>query len=362
MRAIHAILVLTVISTPNWCFAGDKKEPRSLAEDAAFLTDKGGKKGWVADGLEVTTPNGKEGLARLEMHLTAEKAKPAGKLKLVSAVSTTPNLSHSEDLRFELVEKDGKRYIKIMNPLGSKDPQLWADLGTLEYSLKGTDLTLKGPGIVGLKLKDGANSVLFKANNGWIQLFNGKDLTGWKAQVPASWKVKNGFLTGSGTGSSLIYEDGQFANFHLVLEASFTADQGSWVCVRAPALDVDKAAGYPAGYYVRVAPSAPDKFGALAIFTGDLLTSPRRVKEQLVKPGEWFTMEVIAQGDHLSVLVNGQQTLSLDDPKKELITGDPKKVVLKGFIALSIPGRDGETQFRSIDIQELPTKKAPDKK
>ena len=59
------------------------------------------------------------------------------------------------------------------------------------------------------------------ADEGWVPLFNGKNLTGWKP-FPAdrtSWKVENGLLVGHGKPSHLFTERGDFHNFHLRMEA-----------------------------------------------------------------------------------------------------------------------------------------------
>ena len=45
--------------------------------------------------------------------------------------------------------------------------------------------------------------------NGWKQLFNGKDLAGWKVHPDrlGSWKVEEGILIGSGPGLSYLYSE-----------------------------------------------------------------------------------------------------------------------------------------------------------
>ncbi len=210
-----------------------------------------------------------------------------------------------------------------------------------------------------------------KASGDWVQLFNGKDLTGWNVaatrwmeleltkdaseKILASWTVKDGIL--SGTAGNIKYERGQFADFHLRLEARSNHDHGSWVCVRAPDPNAYSLAWVPAGYHVVVGAWPKGNF------TGDLTRLPSRVKEQLVQPDKWFTLEVIARGDHFVVKVDGKTTLDFTDAKKELFSGEPKKAVSSGFIALSVSGRAGVTEFRKIEVKHLPRDaKAPDKK
>lgn len=61
------------------------------------------------------------------------------------------------------------------------------------------------------------------AQNDWVYLFNGKDLTGWKAnENEVSWRVEDGLLVTNGERSHLFYmgEDAnaEFKNFELSLD------------------------------------------------------------------------------------------------------------------------------------------------
>ena len=44
-------------------------------------------------------------------------------------------------------------------------------------------------------------------DQGWVQLFNGKDLTGWKTHPAdkAKWEVKDGILIGSGAHAGHLF-------------------------------------------------------------------------------------------------------------------------------------------------------------
>ena len=56
-----------------------------------------------------------------------------------------------------------------------------------------------------------------KAEDGWVQLFNGDDLTGWKVHPDdkAKWKVVDGTLVGSGPSGHLFSERGDYTKFSL---------------------------------------------------------------------------------------------------------------------------------------------------
>ncbi len=69
------------------------------------------------------------------------------------------------------------------------------------------------------------------SNTEWTELFNGKDLNGWKAsENPASFKVENGVLVCSGPRAHLFYEASEpFRNFELVAEIMTTPQANSGI-------------------------------------------------------------------------------------------------------------------------------------
>src|SRR5262245_35457216 len=65
-------------------------------------------------------------------------------------------------------------------------------------------------------------------SDGWVQLFNGKDLTGWKTHPdsPGDWKVEDGILVGRGKASHLFSDRGDYKDFHFRIEAKIN-DKGN---------------------------------------------------------------------------------------------------------------------------------------
>ena len=96
-----------------------------------------------------------------------------------------------------------------------------------------------------------------KDQDGFVQLFNGIDLTGWKThpQQPGNWHVENGNLVGSGpTAISHLYTiRDDYKDFHLRAEARINDVGNSGVYFRAlsapawPANDLK----YPLGMRLR---------------------------------------------------------------------------------------------------------------
>ncbi len=72
-----------------------------------------------------------------------------------------------------------------------------------------------------------------------------------------------------------------------------------------------------------------------------------RVRKSLVRPGDWFTMEVIAQGQHIEIKLNGKKVASRDDSH-----------FAKGHIALQQVEPQTVVEFRKVEIKE-PTSSPP---
>jgi hypothetical protein len=235
------------------------------------------------------------------------------------------------------------------------------------------------PAVVGLRLA-AEDRKLAETKDGWVQLFNGKDLTGWKihpkpggaieevitrekdgkvvgydarlkpgkgeseGKVVHLWRVEDGILIGSGPASHLFSERGDYENFHFRVEAMINDHGNSGQYFRTAF-----GPGFPSGYEAQINATHGDpvKTGSLYPATPDM----RAVKEIQVlnmaahKPDEWFTQEVIAVGPHITILVNGKKTVDWTDPKARH---------KKGHFALQ--GHDPGTvvKFRKIEVKELP--------
>ena len=75
------------------------------------------------------------------------------------------------------------------------------------------------------------------SNGNFRPLFNGKDLVGWKSHPsqPGRWHVTDGVLVGSGPAPSEIYtERGDFADFHLRVEARFNKGGSGGIYYHCP--------------------------------------------------------------------------------------------------------------------------------
>lgn len=180
-----------------------------------------------------------------------------------------------------------------------------------------------------------------KDDSGWVQLFNGKDLTGWKVYPSGTgnWKVENGVIVGSGRASHLFSERGDYENFRYRIEAMINdgGNSGQYFRTRF-------GPGFPKGYEAQINSTHRDP-----IKTGSLYGFPNAtVRDILVKPGEWFTQEVIAVGNRIIIKVNGKTTVDIVDPKWRY---------RKGHFAIQQHDPGSVVRIRKIEVKELPPTK-----
>jgi serine/threonine protein kinase len=183
----------------------------------------------------------------------------------------------------------------------------------------------------------------------WVKLFNGKDLTDWGGDA-GNWKVLDGAITCSGPSDYLYTNRDDFANFHVRAEVKINDVGNSGIFFRAGKpveLDPDDERKHLAGgpveldgdYEAQISthPKIQEKTGSLYGLVP--------VKDVIVEPNTWFTYEIIARGNRLRLLVNGNETASYEERR-------PKR--LKGHIALQHGNANTSVFFRKIEIKELP--------
>jgi serine/threonine protein kinase/WD40 repeat protein len=197
--------------------------------------------------------------------------------------------------------------------------------------------------------------------DGWVPLFNGKDLTGWKTHPdhPGRWRVEDGLLIGDdgrGEASHLYTDRGDYRDIHLRVEARFHADGNGGVVFRSsfgPARD-DSDRARPAGYEAlinRTIGSALHQTGTLDPGDPDHDDVVRGIFPRSIPPGQWFTLEVIADGNILSVLVDGKSAAYHVDRDRRRV---------QGHIALEQHDPRAVIEFRKVEVRELNRPDPPD--
>lgn len=177
----------------------------------------------------------------------------------------------------------------------------------------------------------------------WVELFNGKDLKGFKTHEKdkAVWKVEDGLIVGTGPAGHLFSERGDYENFRYKVTAMISDKGNSGQYFRT-----QFGPAFPKGYEAQINSTGVDpiKTGSLYGFKDCL------VKEILVKPGEWFEQEVTAVGNHIVIKVNGKETVNTK-------VTDKNKLYTKGHFAIQQHDPGSTVKVKSIQVMELPASK-----
>ena len=133
------------------------------------------------------------------------------------------------------------------------------------------------------------------AKSDFVPLFNGKNLTGWRPQKQnaGNWRVENGVLIGDGRDGKmghLTTEKTQPKDFHLRVEARVGAKGTTGIRFRNP---IDSNYGYSSQF---VYLNDRLQVGSLGMQTATIARGFPRAVEPIVEFGQWFTLEIIAQG------------------------------------------------------------------
>jgi hypothetical protein len=173
-----------------------------------------------------------------------------------------------------------------------------------------------------------------EAKDGWVKLFDGKTLKGWKTfpSGTGKWKVEDGAIVGTGPASHL-FTDKEFTDLHLRAEVKINDGGNSGMYFRTKFMDK-----WPDGYEAQINSTHDDP-----VKTGSLYNRVI-VKDKLVKPDEWFTYEVIAKGNHITIKVNGKTTAEYED-KKETFK--------KGHVAFQQHHEGSEVRIRKVEVKDL---------
>jgi hypothetical protein len=212
------------------------------------------------------------------------------------------------------------------------------------------------------------------------QLFNGKDLSGWKGQ-PEFWSVQDGALTGKTTKETpvkentfLIWQDGEVGDFELTLKYKITDANGqsngfgnSGIQYRSKVVkpEYSVVAGYQADFecgktysgilYEEKGRGILAKRGEkVVIREGDAPNKPKLevagtvgVSDEIqasIKPADWNEYRIVAKGNHLQHFINGKQTVDVTD---ETAVG-----AKKGVLALQLhAGQPMTVQFKDIVLK-----------
>jgi 3-keto-disaccharide hydrolase len=197
---------------------------------------------------------------------------------------------------------------------------------------------------------------------GFIPLFDGNSLAGWKASSdsPDSFKVVDGTIACDGPRAHLFYvgDDGQaaFENFEAVAEVKARAGANSGFYFHT----AFQAEGWPSqGFEVQVDNSQQRHGDYLEMKMTGSLYGIRNVYKALARDDEWFTLRVKVQKPRVEIRVGDALVVDWTEPSA-LPEGAPKLNRLgRGTFALQCHDPASKVFFRKLRVRPLPDGPAP---
>lgn len=189
------------------------------------------------------------------------------------------------------------------------------------------------------------------AEDGFVDMFNGKDLSGW--QTTGNWVVEEGNVIAlkprPGESGWKRYKDylttsRPYSDFVIDLEFKFEKAGNSGVFLRVG----DLADHVESGMEVQIL----DTHGKANVGHHDCggVIRTQGPSRNMVKPaGEWNRYTITIQGNRLHVVLNGEQVIDLDLSQSAM-----KDRPASGYISFQDEGKP--VWYRNVRIKELPNK------
>lgn len=193
-----------------------------------------------------------------------------------------------------------------------------------------------------------------KDDDGWINLFDGKSLAGWRAnEKPEQWKVEDGTIVAAGPRSHLFYvgddeaNPPQFESFRFQADVKTTKGSNSGIYFHTDWNEEKQHARFPqTGFEAQVNNSHRDPVRTASIY------HLKKNFEPPAKDDEWFTQEIVvdAKKKNIKTYVNGKLIADYTEPEGK--TGK-LEVIGSGTFALQAHDPKSTTYYKNLKVKPL---------
>ena len=197
-----------------------------------------------------------------------------------------------------------------------------------------------------------------QADEGWIELFNGKDLSGWaQRNGTAKYEVKDGTIVGTtntGSPNSFLCTEETYGDFELEFDVKVDDPLNSGVQIRSKTKD-DKPSERVKGPQVEIEAGEAEAgyiYGE-ATGLGWLTPNDELIPHKHFKSGEWNHYRVVAKGPRIQTWIN-------DAPIADLTHEKIYKDYPSGFLGLQVHGIGKNAGPYSVAWKNIKLKKLDD--
>ena len=194
------------------------------------------------------------------------------------------------------------------------------------------------------------------AQDGFTQLFNGKDFTGWKiGGNQTTFTVKDGAIVANGAPAHCFYDgpvmNHNFKNFELMVDVMTLPKSNGGIYFHTEY----QPAGWPSkGFEVQVNVTHSDPIKSASLY--HVLDIGADIIDPIIKDGEWFTEHIIVQGKTVTVKLNGKQVVQWTQPADWNGGREGPGRTIGAGSTFALQGHDpGSTvQYKNIRVKALP--------
>jgi len=169
-----------------------------------------------------------------------------------------------------------------------------------------------------------------EVSEGWILLWDGETHFGWESHGQTEWKMADGVISAESGDNGWLGTTSQFADFVLKVEYRTGENGNSGIFLRSA------KEGEPAktGYELQICDTHKD------YPTGSLVNYVRAKKIE-TQADQWHNYEILAEGDHFVVRLDGKRILDARDKSYGV-----------GHVGLQY-NKDKKIEFRNIRLKPL---------
>jgi len=194
--------------------------------------------------------------------------------------------------------------------------------------------------------------------DGFVPLFNGRDLKGWKqfASEKDSWAVEEGLLVCKGGGGGWLGTEHEYADFELRLEYRLKPGGNSGVYIRAP----DKGHISRDGMEIQILDDFHPNYAKLDFYqyTGSIYHVVAPTRRTSKPAGQWNAMTIRAHGRQVVVQLNGVTIVDadLDRCLKDPAVAKEHPGLKRSTGRIGLQSHTDRVEFRNIRVKEMERK------
>ncbi|MGE3641838.1 MAG: DUF1080 domain-containing protein [Pirellulales bacterium] len=169
-------------------------------------------------------------------------------------------------------------------------------------------------------------------DQGWIELFDGETLYGWRQVGKAKWSVANGAVSTDGSKPGWLMTTTEWADFELHAEFKAPATTNSGIFLRTALEPTDPTKDC---YELNIAPPG-NPFP-----TGSLVGRAKAASLSPASSDDWHSFDVRAYGGTIAIRLDGESVAAYTDPSP----------LRRGRIGLQ--SKEGAVAFRNVRLRPL---------